>query len=456
MTNHLFDYLTNAKSLWFTRNRRRSASTKDSYWRFVGRYAKFLRDHHPEAGVTFEIPLLDDWVDFMEAKRLSAATIETHIVGCLQFARFACDHELIPRVHVPVTASVDMAPVVSEYGEILSKDELLTLYETPIKRGKPSWNSSRSRTISLRDAALIAIADDLPDCDLRALLRLNLEDVNFDFGSLRIREEWHRISSESIQRLKDFRASLPEPSDTLFTAYTGNPFTFADCLTMLISKARDYEVSVPNCIPCFGSLPVETRKVLREQRIKRFADLSPIRDTEVMRFVFWTACRPDEACQTQVNKVKWDLNAVEFAKTKSGHPQEMPIPDEFRPEFYAYVQSLPRHEPYVFFSETSDRIHRRYLHGLFRQHAIDCGITRLHVYPRMIRRTVSRWMRELGATEIEIDLFLRHSPSSLTKTHYSPVFASDIRPVLKHHPIRHMKSSNAQKTSVASSQAALV
>ena len=194
----------------------------------------------------------------------------------------------------------------------------------------------------------------------------------------------------------------------------------------------------------FGDLTEEQRQPLRAQRIQRHCDLHQQRDHLSMRFLCWTAARSDDTCALRVDKVDAGMKLVEFHHTKSGHPQQMPIAPEFQDEFFAYVDSLPRHEQYVFFSETGNRISRKFLFMTVQAHADYCGIKRVNVNPRMIRRTIARWMRHGGASDHHIELFLRHSPSTVAKSHYSPVEAINIVPAFEHHPLRRLLREKQQ------------
>ena len=439
------DFIEPVREHWYQRNRKLKTSSKDIYLKYsFAKFCRFMTENFPEAGVSFDVGYLDQWVDSLEQDGLRSSTIQQRIIGTLRVARYALDHHFIPDVHVPHTSSVDLASVTSDYGPILKPDELMAFYETAPQRQEPTWNSSRSRSVSLRDSAFVAVACDLPDTELHDLLALEIDALHLAERTLSWHENLLRLSDDTIARLRDYRASLTEQSTHLFTSYSGNPFTYADAQIMLAKRARAFGIQVPRHISRFGDLSESEREMLRAQKILCHCDLHQQLDQVAMRFLSWTGARSDETCAVRVDKVDSDMKLVEFHITKSGRPQQMPIALEFQEEFFGFVASLPRHEKHVFFSETGQRISRNFLFRLVKTHGVHCGISRVTLNPRMIRRTMARWMRQNGASDQHIELFLRHSPSTVAKNHYSPVEAINIAPALEHHPLRRLLREKSQ------------
>jgi len=197
-------------------------------------------------------------------------------------------------------------------------------------------------------------------------------------------------------------------------------------------------ISLPRQIDRFSDLTLAVRDVLKSQHVQRPCDLHQRRDQMALQFLCWMGCRAEELCSLKRVDVDMASNKLTFVRTKSGHPQQMPIPTEFREPFYTYLLSLPKNETFVFFSETGRKMTRRSLLDLVKTHAEYVGINVIGgVYTRMIRRTDANFLRAFGASDQLIEYFLRHRPS-VAKEHYAPVMAEDIAPAFEFHPIRKL------------------
>jgi site-specific recombinase XerD len=311
----------------------------------------------------------------------------------------------------------------------LSEEEFLLFALTP--------PDSPYAPLHLRDEAMFWLRAAIP-MSIRRMCELDRDNVDLIAGTLRLDDQVLTLPSAPREKLERYVQATPDvpPDGPVFVTYSDNRIShnahrdafhrhLESCGIQPVDRADLSRLSEEDRQRFLGT-PVASYVVLENQ---------PAYKQLVIDLLCWLGLRPSEVVELEARDVQIADRQLILRETKSGETQVLPIPEELISGLASWVKELAPNTR-LFRTSDSDKTDRKRISRIARTQGRDCGLER--VTPRLLRRSLSRILRDNGATIEQVGLLLRHSEfrKSTTAIYYAPTQPHHIVPVFDFHPLR--------------------
>jgi len=144
------------------------------------------------------------------------------------------------------------------------------------------------------------------------------------------------------------------------------------------------------------------------------------------------ALRSSEVANLRKRNINLDDGIIILEMTKAGVTQYVHIPEYLIEPLRKFTSYLSLNDP-LFIKLNGNQWSRKDIYRVVKQYGLVRGVKEL--YPRRIRTTVARKLRENGASLDEAREFLRHSELRTTRLYYAPDTVESRRRIFeRYHP----------------------
>jgi integrase/recombinase XerD len=167
--------------------------------------------------------------------------------------------------------------------------------------------------------------------------------------------------------------------------------------------------------------------LLTEAELVKFFDAvtkGPVRDTIMLRLLYFTAVRVSELVNIKVQDVDWSASKIYIEQGKGGKDRYVLFDDAFKTGLRVHMEHLPHNTVYLFESAQRRHLTDRRVRQLVHHYAKKAGITK-RVHPHLLRHQMLTFLTSKGINDAQIQLISGHSSKKSLEV-YQHLSLSDV------------------------------
>lgn len=167
--------------------------------------------------------------------------------------------------------------------------------------------------------------------------------------------------------------------------------------------------------------------LLTDSELVRFFDAvskGPVRDTIMLRLLYFTAVRVAELVAIKVQDVDWAASKIYIEQGKGKKDRYVLFNSTFGTGLRLHIEHLPHNTTYLFESAQRRHLTDRRVRQLVHHYAKQAGITK-RVHPHLLRHQMLTFLTSKGINDAQIQLISGHSSKKSLEV-YQHLSLSDV------------------------------